>query len=85
MNPVIPADRCGCRACNTTAWPTHLALQACLSEVRQASQQLRSRRGSAIVETAVAMPLMLFVVFICLQFAWYVTKKVDVETRRASP
>ena len=43
-----------------------------------ASLQLRSRRGSAIVETAVAMPLMLFVVFACLQFAWYVTKKVDV-------
>jgi len=31
-----------------------------------------------MVETAVAMPLMLFVVFACLQFAWYVTKKVDV-------
>lgn len=31
-----------------------------------------------MVETAVSLPLMLFVVFACLEFAWAVSKKIEI-------
>jgi hypothetical protein len=40
--------------------------------------RIRRQRGSAMVETAVSLPLMFFVVFAFLEFAWVVSKKSEV-------